>query len=102
MGFKILFSSLLGTHVSFVKKELGLKLKTFVPQTPFSIHSSHGMETSVVKKTIEIGFKLPSAFTPSDIVLTNNQSAQLHVDFVSETVSDLRFSRCVIQVTEQS
>ena len=27
-----------------------LKLKIFAPQTPFSIHFSHGMETSVVKK----------------------------------------------------
>ena len=37
-------------YVSVVKKEHMLKLKIFAPQTPFSIHSSHGMETSVMKK----------------------------------------------------
>ena len=37
-------------YVSVVKKEHMLKLKIFAPQTPFSIHFSHGMETSVVKK----------------------------------------------------
>ena len=37
-------------YASVVKKEHMLKLKIFAPQTPVSIHSSHGMQTSVVKK----------------------------------------------------
>ena len=37
-------------YASVMKTERMLKLKIFAPQTPFSIHSSHEMEPSVVKK----------------------------------------------------
>ena len=50
MGFKFLFSRLFCMYASVVGKEHMLKLKIFAPQTPFSIHSSHGMQTSLVKK----------------------------------------------------
>ena len=50
VGLKILFSRLSCSHASVVKMEHRLKLKIFAPQRPFSIHSSCGMETSVVTK----------------------------------------------------
>ena len=46
-----------------------------------------------ILSTIENGYKLPFAFIPSGILLTDNRwSTRLHADFLSEPVSELLYS----------
>ena len=60
-------------YASVVKKEHMLKLKIFAPQMPFSIHSSHGMETSIVKKYSLLKLSINSVTSRENDLLPSNQ-----------------------------